>query len=131
MRHARLYRSGLDIFIAVNSRDFFDQVFLDGNVKTVAGRRHRKFVALLLEHHAEPRQDLRDLIGLQRHAQHAKHTRGAQRYRLSRRQLALRFGHCSSLSATNIENQLCGAIQRSLQWPKNRRRARNGRKNRN
>ncbi len=97
----------------MHARQLFDQIFLDGNIKTVARRRHQEHVTFALKYKSQTRQDLCNLACFHLYAQYTLHALCAQLDRKAQRQLATYFRDSACLATTDVEYQLCGAIQRS------------------
>ena len=101
--------------VTMHASDFLDQVFFDSDIKTIAGRCHEKFFAFTLEHHAQTRQYLRDLIGI--HA--TRPIRDARAQCAALPDCAAGNSPSTSVTASasstaNIQDQLGSTIQRHL-----------------
>ena len=88
LHHVRGHgRQGRDVFKAVHARHFLDQVFLDLDVETVAGRGHGKHAVGQGERQGQAREDVGDQRIGQRHADDFLCARRAHGHGLALRQV--------------------------------------------
>ena len=99
-RHAAGYRG-----VTVYARHFLNQIFFDGDIKTVRGRRYQQGVYRRLAGAAQPHQQAANYVVTHGHTEHTRNARVTQRYRHALRQCRARRDHRAGVSAANIKYQ--------------------------
>lgn len=95
----------------MNPHHFLDQIFLDLDVETEAGRRHHEVATFLDEGQTQTTQQGGNGLGTERHTQHLVHPGRAQTHRLTLGQCGHRFRHGTGLATADIENQAGSPLQ--------------------
>ena len=103
-----------NVVIAMQPGEFFDQIFLEGDIEAVRGRRHCKVVAFAREGEIEPLEQACRDFGAQPDAEDLLGARNAQANSFALRQMAVidRLRHLAGLAAADVQNQLGGTLQR-------------------
>ncbi len=104
--------SGGDVVVAVQARDFFDEVLFDVQVESIRRRRHHEVIAVARESETKSPEDLADGVGVDGYAKNSRDTRRAHAHRIASGQGGAYVDQFAGAAAAEFEDQMRGTVHR-------------------